>query len=280
MVSETALMMPIAPRPLTARSASSTNSSCTSTSFSGSRGGNRPVQSPGVLARSSRSHSLSEFTASRSLRPGASNAKVPGYAGHVPGAKVENIIGARFAEVNAIAAFGDPKRSPRRDGHTSSRSQGYHDTIRPESARCRYVPGYTGWVQSKRTQPDIIGMGFTATNHAADVRRAALSARDHRRKSGSMHNSLSEPCLGNVRSLKSSRASSACPTQSSSRSSANNVPRSKRAGERTQNELTPSKSKSNGLHRFFKNEFARVCTSSFRPAYSPPDFTCRPEWRN
>lgn len=273
-------MVPMAPWPLTARSAKSTNSSCTSTSCSDSRRGNRAARSTGPSARSSRSHSLNEFTASRRLRPGAANATVPGYAGHVPGAKVDNIIGARFAEVNAIAAFGDPKRSPRRDGHTS-RLQGYNDARRPETARCRHVPGYTGWVHSKRTEPDIIGMGFSDANYAADMTRAALTARDHRYRSGSMRRSVSDTTLGNKRSLKSSQASSAASIRSSASSSTYKVPGSKRAGERARDEFIPSTPpKSHGLHRFFKNDFARVCTASFRPAFSPPDFTFRPEWRN
>lgn len=238
------------------------------------------MQSTGASSRPSKSHSSGGSTTSRSLRPGTTNAAVPGYAGHVPGAKVENIIGARFAEVNSFAAFNDPKRSPRRDGHTSSRSQGYNNSSRPETAQCRHIPGYTGWVHSKRTEPGNVGRGFSATTHAADRARAALSARDPPCRSGPMQHSVSDPGLRNNRSLASSRASSAASVQSSARSSAQKVPHSRRAGEQTQHETIPPKPKSNGLHRFFKNDFARICTSSFRPAFSPPDSMLRPEWRN
>eukprot|EP00434_Breviolum_minutum_P016158 symbB.v1.2.014237.t2/scaffold1017.1/size232338/6 len=53
-------------------------------------------------------------------RPGSGKAvaAVAGYAGHVPGKHADNVVGARFAAANVMAAVGEP------DGHAWKRSEG------------------------------------------------------------------------------------------------------------------------------------------------------------
>ncbi|CAE7942386.1 unnamed protein product, partial [Symbiodinium necroappetens] len=66
---------------------------------------------PGEWARSERRPLAPEAAeGSAMLRPGTGQAAsaVPGYSGHVPGKLSENIVGARCAAANAIAATAEP----------------------------------------------------------------------------------------------------------------------------------------------------------------------------
>lgn len=110
-------------------------------------------------------------------RPGSGKAvaAVAGYAGHVPGKHADNVVGARFAAANVMAAVGQP------DGHAWKRSEG--PGVAPHrrgagAAPGKAVPGYTGYVHGVRPEADIMGMPFKAANEHGDKVRLSLKAKE------------------------------------------------------------------------------------------------------
>eukprot|EP00930_Biecheleria_cincta_P088573 TRINITY_DN77822_c0_g1_i1.p1 TRINITY_DN77822_c0_g1~~TRINITY_DN77822_c0_g1_i1.p1 ORF type:complete len:393 (+),score=62.84 TRINITY_DN77822_c0_g1_i1:33-1181(+) len=110
-------------------------------------------------------------------RPGTTIAavSVPGYSGHVPG--TEDIVGARFAAKNAIAAveFNDQDKA-QRQAWRGKEAPGAEHRKNIGASKGMAVPGYTGWVHGKRPEADVMGMRFRAANEAADTARIHLNA--------------------------------------------------------------------------------------------------------
>ncbi|CAE7215332.1 unnamed protein product [Symbiodinium sp. CCMP2456] len=131
---------------------------------------------PGEWARSERRPLAPE--AGSALRPGTGQAAsaVPGYSGHVPGKLSENIVGARCAAANAIAATAELGTIT----WQRTDAPGVSARRRAGAAEGKAVPGYTGYVHGKRPEPDVMGMPFrTANEHADKVRiKARVQAQD------------------------------------------------------------------------------------------------------
>lgn len=158
-------------------------------------------------------------------RPGTAMAatSVPGYQGHVPGKKTEDIVGARFAAANAIAAveFNDQERAER---HAWRRHAGPGIEPRKQigASKGMAVPGYTGWVHGKRPEADVMGMRFRAANEAADTARVDLNAskrKEYGPKPASSNQKHYETRSETATSVKSSRVSQASPSSQVSKSS-------------------------------------------------------------
>ncbi|CAE6941465.1 unnamed protein product [Symbiodinium natans] len=122
---------------------------------------------PGEWANLDRQPLASEAQGRATLRPGTGHAAsaVPGYAGHVPGKLSENIVGARCAAANAMAATAElgttAWRRTEAPGVVASRDGA-------GAAAGKAVPGYTGYVHGKLPEPDVMGMPFRAANEHAD----------------------------------------------------------------------------------------------------------------
>jgi len=112
-------------------------------------------------------------------RPGTGigSKAVPGYAGHIPGKKPEDMSGSRFAAANAIAAveFGD-RSAPQRTMWTRNDGPGVFQRLHPGASPGKAVPGYTGHVHGKRPEADVMGVRFRVANDIADDARVQANA--------------------------------------------------------------------------------------------------------
>ena len=125
---------------------------------------------PGAWATTP-SKSFSPTAASPRPGSGKAVAAVAGYSGHIPGKHADNVVGARFAAANFMAAVGEP------DGHAHRRGAG--------AAKGKGVPGYTGYVHGVLPEADVMGMPFKAANEHADKARLSVRAKHPAKESQS-----------------------------------------------------------------------------------------------
>lgn len=95
---------------------------------------------------------------------------IPGYKGHVPGKKSENIIGGTYAASNtmAIQDFADYAKATERNAWRRIEAPGFEHRRNSGAAKGLTVPGYTGHVPGKKAEGDRCGMTFSQANQHAN----------------------------------------------------------------------------------------------------------------
>mmetsp|Transcript_9349 Transcript_9349/g.16554 ORF Transcript_9349/g.16554 Transcript_9349/m.16554 type:complete len:372 (-) Transcript_9349:159-1274(-) len=144
-------------------------------------------------------------------RPGTGLAQkaVPGYAGHIPGKKAEDVAGNRFAATNAIASveFGDRSAHSKTVWHRPE-APGVVQRLNPGASAGKAVPGYAGHVHGKRPEAGLMGVRFKVANEIADDARVQSNTS---KPKGRAYEQLAKPKKNseNGQSARSSQVGSA-----------------------------------------------------------------------